>query len=218
MVRNYKDRSAGFTIVELMIATAVFSLVLLVVTTGFLAFTRSYFRGVNTAATQSAARNITDVISQSVQFELDSADLSRIENGVFCLGSRRFSYVPGQKYDGTATTTGLVSRPFNGGSCQDSPATDSDTSDTVQLLGKNMRVASIKIAPDPNGETFSVETIIAYGDADLLCSDAVDCRGSDEITNWADQSAGLRCRAVSGSQFCSVSALKTVVTKRVSGS
>src|SRR6185369_9199416 len=94
-------RQAGFTIVELMIATLVFSLVLIVITVGVLHFTNTYYKGVNNSATQTAAQNAIDTISQSIQFTMSgSAGTDDAPAGVFCAGSRLFLYTAGKQYTG----------------------------------------------------------------------------------------------------------------------
>jgi prepilin-type N-terminal cleavage/methylation domain-containing protein len=67
MSRQRKSQ-AGFTIVELMIATLVFAVVLILITVGVLTFTRSFFKGINQSRTQNAARTVIETISQGIQF------------------------------------------------------------------------------------------------------------------------------------------------------
>jgi prepilin-type N-terminal cleavage/methylation domain-containing protein len=62
------EKSSGFTIVELMISTLVFSVILLVVTFGIVHFTNSYYRGINGSTTQDTARTIVDSVTQAIQF------------------------------------------------------------------------------------------------------------------------------------------------------
>jgi len=49
-----KRLQSGFTLVELMIATMVFSVILLVITYGVVRFTNSYYKGLNSSTTNSA--------------------------------------------------------------------------------------------------------------------------------------------------------------------
>src|SRR4051812_3835737 len=58
----------GFTMVELMIAISVFSLVLVLITTGILRFTRQYYKGVISSKTQDAARAVVDDVTRAIQF------------------------------------------------------------------------------------------------------------------------------------------------------
>lgn len=63
-----KDNS-GFTIIELLIATVVMSLVLILLTTGVIQMTDSYYQGVTQTNTQNAARSIINTIGQALQFQ-----------------------------------------------------------------------------------------------------------------------------------------------------
>jgi len=58
----------GFTIIELMLATAVFSVVLLIATVAVITVTRSYVKGDVEAETQDAARSILTAVTQDIQF------------------------------------------------------------------------------------------------------------------------------------------------------
>src|SRR5215813_11934354 len=62
------DRAGGFTILELLIASGVFAVILLVVAVGVIRFSNDYYRGVTASKTQSAARAIMLRVSQSIEF------------------------------------------------------------------------------------------------------------------------------------------------------
>src|SRR4051812_8577751 len=96
--RNIQNQS-GFTIIELLIATVIFALVLLVITTGVLQFTRQYYKGVISSHTQSAARAIADDVTRALQFGVGSVQ-PLTTNGTspagqtygYCIGqSKRYS-------------------------------------------------------------------------------------------------------------------------------
>src|SRR5690606_22524615 len=81
----------GFTIVELMIATSVFSVVLLLCTYGLLAIGRSYYKGVTISRTQETARLIVDDVAEAIQFNGGAVVLNPAGR-MYCIGSRRYSY------------------------------------------------------------------------------------------------------------------------------
>src|SRR5258708_12793090 len=58
----------GFTIVELTIATAIFSTVLLVGLASFLGIGKIFYKGVTVTQTQSSAQAVIDQLSSDVQF------------------------------------------------------------------------------------------------------------------------------------------------------
>lgn len=208
-------QQGGFTLVELMIATVVFSVVLLIITVGILQISRVYIKGTTENATQNTARTIMDTISQSIQF--GGGNVATTTGGAatpgspkaFCVGSQRYTYALGyQVVDGTP----------NGGLSQTNHALASDSiancsQTTVQslngptisgreLLAPNMRLSKFEVN-QVSGSTnlYRVTIRIVYGDNDLL----------DDPT-----SANARCKgAVAGTQFCAMSELSTVVVKRV---
>ncbi len=90
--------SGGFTVIELMIATIVFAVILLVVTAGVLQFTRQYYKGINSSNTQAAARAIIDDMTRAIQF--NGGDINPLtysgKPAGYCIGGyKRYSYVLG---------------------------------------------------------------------------------------------------------------------------
>ncbi len=109
-ILNFRFKSKnqkGFTILELIIATSVFGVITLVVTTGIITIGRSYHKGVITGKTQETARSVSQEISNAFQFSNATvADatpaLSRdLGNGMViraqCIGNFRYTYVEGAK-------------------------------------------------------------------------------------------------------------------------
>lgn len=199
----------GFTIVELMIATMVFSLILTIITAGVISFTTRYYKGVNTSTTQTTARSILDTISQSIQF--GTSDITTTEPGVkdyFCAGGYNFSFDKGTKY--TGTELGLYMSPETSGLCakMSSPPTGGK-----QLLGKNMRLTTLEVE-DVSTNVYKITLGVAYGDDDLLCSPSVNnCNNNTALINFGQ--SDIQCKSSTGTQFCAVSKLTTVVARRV---
>ena len=65
------DKQAGFTIVELMIATAILSTILLLVTTMMINIGNLYYKGVNQARVQDGVRTLADDVGELVVSLLD---------------------------------------------------------------------------------------------------------------------------------------------------
>ncbi|HPG37411.1 MAG TPA: prepilin-type N-terminal cleavage/methylation domain-containing protein [Candidatus Saccharibacteria bacterium] len=63
-----RRQQSGFTIVEMMIATAIFSIILLIITAGVMAFSRQYMRGQTASNLQFTARQVTAQMGQDIQF------------------------------------------------------------------------------------------------------------------------------------------------------
>ncbi len=191
--------SKGFTIVELMIATMVFSTILVAISIGVMYFTRSYYKGVYESSTQNAARNVAESITKAIQFNgsennvvLPTIDTATGKN-YLCAGGYIFVYQQGQKYTGSGTT-GFYTQPLTGNCMSVPPA-----SNQQQLLGKNMRIASITM----NGSaaaSYTVTVTVAYGDDDVLS---------------ATEGSNIACITGSGSEYCAVSTVTATAVPRI---
>lgn len=235
ILRKLRTSAKGFTIVELMIATSVFAVILLIMTFGMLQVGRIYYKGLTLSRTQTAARGIMDQISQGIQFSggpvttTDGQDNLDGTTYAFCINNTRYTYMLGQEVvDGTPvsaqhqTNHGLVTDTLPSNCNTAGPAynplssigASSLTAGQTELLGPFMRLAKLDIANDPTRPTLYDVTIrVVYGDDDLLCSpSAGDC--SDPMATPVPNSADATCKGAVGGQFCAVSELSTVVEKR----
>lgn len=222
-----KNNSRGFTVVELMVATTAFSVILLVLTAGIMQIGKTYQKGVTQSKTLNATRAIIDEVAQSIQFAggdiagpIFSGATPPSDSVAYCVGGRLFSYIPGVQL--SATGHALVSEPITncGGSVpQELP--DAADPDVTEHLGERMRVSKFSIEqPDPGAALYKVTVRIITGEDDLLCrpSETGECTSSvvlapDVLRANAEQ---LACKDVSaGSQFCAVSELTTTVERRL---
>ena len=210
-----RRQQAGFTIVELMVATLVFSMVLLVITIGVLSFTNAYYRGVTQSSTQNTARLILENISQAIQFsglQVTSPITGTGNTRGFCLGDQRYSFLLGyQLVDGTPKANqskhALMQDAY--GDCSGASAQDLQSSGTLkgeELLSPHMRLAKLSVTPLANN-LYSVTIRVVYGDDDLLVSPS----GKTPAATAPDAT----CKGSAGAQFCAVSELSTVVQKRI---
>ena len=230
--------SDGFTIIELLIATAVFSVVLLVITSGVILFTDNYYKGVTQANTQAVARNVSSTIGQALQFSGAAYPYQPLSSPypavkAFCVSGVRYTYVLGRKVvpppatidsSGTQTRDALVTQDFgSAASCLDTPTnpikdiTAGLPSGAKELLNKNMWLSNLTIQSGP-GNSYAVNIQVAYGDADLLCNPSLSgntyCNSGDTMPA-GDYTPELQCKSQAGSQFCAVSTLNTVVQQRL---
>jgi prepilin-type N-terminal cleavage/methylation domain-containing protein len=215
-----KLKQQGFTIVELMIATLVFSVVLMMATFGIIQVTRTYYKGLSENDTQTAARSITDTISRMIQFG-GNAQVTAVttpgEVASFCIGSQQFSYRLGWKVTDSTPVPTKHETPhaFYQKSSVANCGTPVDLTDTAlaggrELLSPNMRLAKLSVtqlAADKN--LYEITVKVVYGDDDLLFSPS-------DNTASAPTKPDVRCAdARAGTQFCAVSELKTIVEKRI---
>ncbi len=118
----FKSNSLGFTIVELLIATSVFSIVLLITTYGIVQITRSYIRGSVTAEVDNTNRTIISQISQELQLGNNNNNAVTPSTGpyswngyptyVFCANGYRYLY----QYE-VPLPSALTQDNAGGGSC-----------------------------------------------------------------------------------------------------
>jgi prepilin-type N-terminal cleavage/methylation domain-containing protein len=227
-----KDRrQEGFTIVELMIASMIFSVVLLIIIYGIIRFSQDYYSGITQTNTQNVARLITQDISTAIQFDAGDVTAQQYDssNGAYfsCAGDNRFSYLLGQQLVGSnpgtfQTLHGMVEDDAGGG-CGGNGAQDLQGSTVIgtELLSPSMRIAYLNIAPVGNNTNlWNIDVRVVYGDNDLVCSPsevAGSCSSTTTMNALSDyQTHDLQCKQDdSGFQFCAVSELNTTVQQRI---
>ncbi len=203
--------TSGFTILELLIATIVFSVVLMLVTAGIMQIARVYYKGVTEANTQNTARSIIDTISQAIQFTGGTVTLTAASpvagnNYAFCVGNQQFSYRLGWQVENRFSVVdnqawhALVQNTTTGCPSAGAQNLANQVVNGRDLMGQHMRLSNLVIEnPAPN--LYKVQVRVVYGDNDLL----------DNPTT-----ANAACKSQqSGTQFCAVSELSTIVIKRV---
>lgn len=188
-----KKRQDGFTIVELMIATAVFATVLMLASFGLLQVARTYYKGVTITRTQETARTIMEQVADMIRFgAVGEVDMfpPATPSGFGCIqiGSQAFRYRIGT-YRAEESTTG----PFF------ARVSNCSASGGREFIGVRMRLSHFSVTPvgPRDSNTYRIQVRVISGDNDLLDGD--QCRAD----------------AGSGSQFCAVSELSTVVQKRI---
>ncbi len=201
----------GFTIIELLVATAVFAVVLVVITVAVLQISRVYYKGVTEANTQNTTRSIIDTISQNIQFGGGGVVTTPASPGspaAFCIGNQRFVYDLGkQVVDGTPvvakhqTYHALVTDTYGGCSNATTQPLDVAAVTGRELINANMRLSKLSVTLFGTNQ-YRVTVRIVYG--------------HDDVLKNVSTPATTVCDNVSaGTQFCSVSELSTIVTKRV---
>ncbi len=206
----------GFTVFELMVATSVFSVILMVMTVGVLRFSRDYFKSVTTTNTQQVARSIVNDIAQNIQFGQTVTTGLTGGSGLqgICVGNTLYSYHVGYQVASAYNAAqhqaphGLIKTV--GSSCLAATPRDVNSSAPLaanehDLLGANMRLSSLTVTPGANN-TYSVRARVLFGD-DILFLPTV----TSATTNWDAEA----CGGSSGSQFCASSVIETTVQQRV---
>lgn len=221
--RSTKD-SRGFTIVELTIATGVFSIILLLAMAGFIQIGKLFYKGVSITRTNDVSKQTLNTLKSDVSFDVlttsysfQSAPLASpsVNRQYFCAGSNRYTFILHKQLDADAEAiemgtsvagwykfallkdqvTGGCPNPFSGSGAI-------NPTNVTELLGDKMRLSSISIQqlPAPNDKLYTVHIKVAYGDDSVLqnpSSDNPECVAGK----------------TSGSSFCYVSDLRTIVRK-----
>ncbi len=209
--------ASGFTILELMVATTIFAVILLVLTAGVLSFTRDYFASVTRTKTQTVARAVVDDITRAIQFSGVEPVLDRDANGnikAICIGNVAYYSATGtelSKINNAAkhqNVYGLVKRLSTSAiSC--TPPTPNiagfafNAATDQEMLARNIRVSDLDIHSIGQGE-YVIRLRLAYGDDDLFGITGAPA-------SWAD----IRCNPNAGSQYCAVSDLTTTAQRRI---
>lgn len=233
--QNRKLQPDGFTIIELMIATAVLATMLLLVTVVMINIGSLYYKGINQARVQDDTRNITDQVTQQLQLsdQTPAAAPGPHNTQAYCIGGARYTYVIGVQLGGQAPGTATTYRHIlwrdinpTPGSCFVDPGdpqtiTPVDlTSNTPSPGGTELISGSSRLTAFSIGgiSPFALAVGVAYGDNDLLCSPSVpgSCNTAAAMPQWADYRHGdLLCKGNRGDQFCSTAQLQTTVVQRL---
>lgn len=194
-------KQTGFTIIELLIATLVFSTILLILSSGLIQIGRQYYKGITTSRTQQVTRNVIDDISRNIQFSGDKTPITVHGAGTFyfCINNYRYTYKLNTKLVANSSNHVFVRDIYPACDAPANLADISSLSGASELLAANMRLANLVISP-PSGSLYTVTIRVASGDDDLL----------DLSTPTA-----AKCKSQAGSQFCATAELQTTVQKRI---
>ena len=223
-IKSLNSSNSGFTIVELMISTVVFSMVLMICSYAIIYIGQVYYKGVVTNRTQEASRKIMNDLVYSIQFgtvqKVTHGSIEPVEQfpgesfnvESICLGGFKYSYTKdrslgeGEKqarhvlWKSKANSSddcvvSDLSQPVPGGSNLDG-----------ELLSSNMRVPYLNVREpaDTLSGMWEIEVAVSYGDDEVF---KLNPDGTRDYT---------LCEGVNaGGQFCAVSTYKTTVQKRL---
>lgn len=208
----------GFTIVELMIATTVLSVLLLMATVMISSIGNLYYKGVNQSRLQDTARTVANDVSQRLELQAGSSTpptttkvytfgSGNVTVNSICIGTTRYSYVIGKQIGSNGPTGNPVQIPhvlwrdtISGASCtplnltQASPAGSGADGTELMMPGGSINVFTVNTASAPYDITLSV----AFGDRSLLTGSGVN----------------TFCISAKGDQFCSTALVNTTATPR----
>lgn len=213
-----RRQQSGFTIVEMMIATAIFSIILLIITAGVMAFSRQYMRGQTASNLQFTARQVTAQMGQDIQFGtgVEAAGPVQFKTdltykvGCYRIGANMYLYQIGSQVKDAQHA--LIMIPNHAATCS-TVTLDADTLknalDTArgarELLSQGQRLLQLNVS-SVGSATHALDIVLAGGDDDLFTPTV-----TPSTTAWEQ----LKCKAQTGQEFCSVTSLHTVAVERV---
>lgn len=199
--------SAGFTIIELMIATIVFSLVLLVCLASFMQISRLFYKGVNMSRTQEVARTVLENISDDLRFAR-TAPNQPLNANYFCIGSHRYKFNLARQLNGTpdfSTNYGLVRETVSNG-CPNPTVAGSGTN-PEELLSTGMQLNKLA-ASCASGICTTDINVLFYGvDNQVFTSSAYPNNPTEALKDPNAQCTG----SLAGSQYCATASYKSTV-------
>ncbi|MBI4034603.1 type II secretion system protein [Candidatus Saccharibacteria bacterium] len=213
------DNSRGFTTVELIIASLVFSIVALVALSGFIEIGRLFYKGATQSANQATARLISNALRGDIASTAVISGPKSVQAGggvikYYCVGNSRYTFILGQAVDlsnhDQNTKFGLLNDKLPGSSaCAnpfDPPSAVAIQDDAAELLGDKMRLNALCISPNSAvsyGNLYDVRVNLASGDDQYLSLSDDASPSSCESVQQATCAAKL-----SVSQYCANSELE----------
>ncbi len=199
----------GFTLVELMIAITVFSVLLLLAGASMTQISRLYYKGVIVSKTQNVSRSIIDDISRTVQFSSVSAvagdNLAPTYKSA-CIGNTRYTYVINKQIKTENDHALWKDKVSSSGACPPLDLSDNtvlESSNGTELLEPGMRLKEFSISTTSGTDIVDITVSVIYGDDDLV------------KFNDSAKTQPISCKGdVTGSQWCALSSLSTQVFSR----
>lgn len=206
----------GFTIIELLIATSIFSVLLLIALAGFAGVGNLFYKGVaitqTQSATESALKDMAGNIQTASAVQLP-VNTSAAGNGYwyFCAGGVRYTYLlqhspidASQDENlslGSSTNMALVKDILPSASSCAAPCVSACSvpfsPDAQELLSGRMRLMRLDIVGEGN-QLYNINIVVAYGD--------------DEDFDNLDNPDTIACKGgLSDQKFCAVDSLSTSV-------
>lgn len=232
MKKHDLSSQKGFTIIELLIATSIFSVILLTALAGFTEIGRIFYKGVSTTSTQNVANQISqDILGNFTTAEKVSGPNSYKVSGstggtytYYCVGNTRYTYNLNYRLDTSTSASHAAPAAGGGGNfgllrdvlpgsnacaapCDDQGSTTCPVStvkfnNPTEMLGDNMRLSAFSIQPN------------AGVSADFYNISVVIAYGDDSRLAYTDKNdlSTVYCAGNSrDQQFCSISRINTGV-------
>lgn len=238
MKRN-NQKQRGFTIIELMIATTIFSLVLMICLAAIMTITRMYYQGTLQARTQNRTREIVDEIADELRYQpgdvvVNDTDplLGEIENnqgeigsvdpealddyyGQYCVGSVRYQYLLGFKTQSDAQRASgpLDDREARGTLVRSNDCSLSGDLDADEVAAALINDESVNSMLDENMRLLEFQITPSGGDSGRYTVTVTIAYGDDDLIGY--ENGNFACKPDNVARaYCAVSRLEVIVTRR----
>lgn len=202
-------------------ATAIFSLVLLIAVAGFIEIGRIFYKGVTVAQTDTTAKQILSQITSDIQnassvsLAIQNPSADGMHHSYFCAGNARYSINFDILADGTdqdpTNGYGLLRDILPGNSACAAPCSascqgqEAAFNNPQELLAPNMRIDLVSIEPVAGDDSLrNVRVRVITGDDSYLNIAGQNPPPSNELNYTCDSN-------LQTSQFCSVSDISNIV-------
>jgi prepilin-type N-terminal cleavage/methylation domain-containing protein len=171
--KKLAKEQSGFTILELLIATTVFTFVLLGATFSIIEVGRIYIKGIVGSETQNTARSIAETLSQAIQLSNQGSNTSitpippyRETNPnqyAFCVNGQLYTYTLNQEQ--TDSDAGFVEYASDGCDLATLESLPANWATGQELLSNNMQIIAFSITQpySTDSNLYSISFTIAYG-------------------------------------------------------
>ena len=203
-----RPNQTGFTLVELLLALALFGFVLVFAVSGFVQVNRSYNKGITVKRVQETGRAVIEDIARSLRLAGDpgSVRVCDVDDQQGCSGNFRLC-LPGVRYGWSDGSTG--EEFTSAGDIKKNWLVRSDTAsgcnsafsqaEAESFLEDDLIVQELNITWLIGTSAYKIDLTLSTGDTTLITNSGKRCKGAAQV---------------SGSQYCDVVNLSTTVTIR----
>lgn len=198
------NNQKGFTIIELLIATAILSTILVMSTIMMTRIGTLYYKGINQSRVQDNVRSLTDEISSQLQLSTDGFYQSAGDNITipseiksYCIGKIRYTYVIDQQIG--VTYPHVLWRDSVASGCGVADLRNATLSGGVELIAPNSRLTLFDLQMLGATSPYRLAIGVLYGDTNLTTGNL----------------STRKCAGGKDNQFCAKAELTTIVGKRL---
>jgi prepilin-type N-terminal cleavage/methylation domain-containing protein len=208
------NNQAGVTLIELMIATIIFSVVLVIIIFAFLFVSNDYIHATIQSQTEETARSVIQQVAQDIELNnsnvyptlaADTGD--PLAQGI-CIGDHRYSFQENDEIgDGTTDHALVVDTVTNCTSATTVQNISTSAVNGTELLGNHMRLGNFSVTQTGPSQ-YAISITIAYG--------ALTTQSGPLVLLHALAPYTYSCQSINvDGSFCAVTTLSAVVQQRV---